>query len=430
MKIQNKDRVHNFSKLVPILLVGSVAFSAPIDVRKSSVIESELSHKEVSPETRVLKSETKSIRKVVAPETKVQKNEPKIKQKQSVPQEGQTVNIINKKSSKTISSPTMKIREIDQAGTKGGQVTDKIEKLGQSPRDPSNLNQMSEESEGLGMRSPTGDSLSKDSGQMRSPTPGTEKADFLTLPTQEERESTRKSLGEPFGLTTEDPRERQYDDAKSSFESGGAGDSRLMADDDKKETDGSVTTSGKQPDGTYNMPYENDDGTITNVTASPSTKPAGILGRAMKFIESTLGTDSGKDNEGPSVGGVRGTPEPDDAGTSRTPLTPEQKAKIMEATRAKTGMGGDPLEPGATRSTDPSAIKENASKLTKDYRSPYIRPLDESSGGSEEFSGFGNEPIKTDLKDTLVDPMVPELEGAGGGLPDKRGEDAPVPSTH
>lgn len=323
------------------------------------------------------------------------------------------------------------VEGIDPADGRAEGVTEKMTDMGLGTGD---LSKVPGESE---VTDPTGESLLDDSGNTGPPHPGlTEGRDLLTQPTESDRQDARDSLGESFGLSRDNPKDELFNDQMDSFS--GAGDSRLSADEDPKsedpknedlktEDDGCTgQTCGDQGDGTYNV--ATDKGTVVNDTPTTYKKTTAkqVIGNIWAgMVEAVGGTDGDDDSSTDNaVIGVRGTPKPDED-ASRRPLSAEEAAAVLKNQKNKTGMGGDDFEPGASESSDPSQLREKASKLDVDSAAPYSRPLDDSSTESNESAGFGNAPPESDIKEQTTDPDEPELEtdqpgpgtSPGGNIP-------------
>lgn len=308
-------------------------------------------------------------------------------------------------------------------------VTEKLTNTGQEPRDLSKLNQMFEKTpDGSRFADPAGKSLLDDSGHIRPTKPGLfEERDFQSLSSPSEIQKARESLGESFGLTRSNPKNDLFNDQMGGIS--GSGDPRLL-EGEGEEAEGQSPpppddgpTCGPQGDGTYNI--ATDKGEVVTVQPQRTTKTTAksVIGNVWGgIVDAVGGTDGEDDSSTTNVAvGVRGTPEPDQAPTRFT-LSEKEKAAILQEEGYRIGKGGDALEPGG-RTYDPTAIKENASKLTENFDAlaPYARPTpDDSGGGSEDFSGFGNEQLPG-IEGTLVDPIEPELEGSADN-PNQPGE--------
>ena len=369
---------------------------------------------------------------------------PQAEQK-SIPQEQVTTKSgASESTSKTLDN----LGRINRDAGKTESVTGKLTNIGQENKDLSQLRDMFEQGPG-GSRftDPTGESLMDEAGQTGPPRPGMhgliEERDFLTNPAK--RQEGRDSLGESFGLSTANPKDDMFNNQLGSLT--GTGDSRLSADegpkpedpkpedppapepdDPKPKDDGSdddVLTYDLDPYGTTGLGI-----TVRVRDASDSQNPSGAqttIGNIWKGLVNAVGGNDSDDDSGGNVAvGIRGTPVPDQD-YSRGALSAEDKAAILQREKDKTGAGGDDFEPGASRSSDPTQLKENANRLAGGVNptDPYARPTDDSNGGSSDSDGFGNSIPEVAPQETVKHQLEPELEtgrpgsqiGTGGEIP-------------
>ena len=222
---------------------------------------------------------------------------------------------------------------------------------------------------------------------------------------------------EEGGTSNNKPEEDTYPLSKPSDDGVATADTSGSSSNDDTADSGSDDTDDSGSDDTADSGSDDTDDSGSDDTAdsgSDDTDDSGSDDTADSGSDDTADSDS--DGSGDAA-----TPDPDGGARYTGPALTQKDMELMfKEYMQNKGMGVN---------QSPSELKEGANRLVEGVNpiDPYARPTDDSSGGSSDFTGFGNALPGVAPQETVKDQLDPDIEietgrpgpqtGTGGEIP-------------